>query len=130
MFVPLPTVGVPGRLRRLALVPPDAIGLTLGLWVAPGAHAAVLLGNDVSWPQCPTAVGGYGAPMPPESTQCVVVVLFNDLATTENPCLASQVTWFRDRAKPAQAYTMAGFPTSAQLTAYGSSGPWRATPRA
>jgi len=130
MFVRLPTVGVPGRLRRLALVPLMAIGLTLGLWVAPGAQAAVLLGNDVSWPQCPTSVGGYGAPMPPESTQFVVVGLTKGLPFTENPCLASQVTWFRDRAKPAQAYTMAGFPTSAQLTAYGSSGPWRATTRA
>src|SRR6476646_11328602 len=100
MFVRLPTVGVHGRLRRLALVPLMAIGLTLGLWVAPGAQAAVLLGNDVSWPQCPTSVGGYGAPMPPESTQFVVVFFFNGPASTENPCLANQVTWFRDRAKP------------------------------
>src|SRR6478736_4197883 len=130
MFVRLPAVGVPGRLRRLALVPLMAIGLMLGLWVAPGAQAAALLGNDVSWPQCPTAVGGYGAPMPPESTQFVVVGLTKGLPFTENPCLANQVTWFRDRAKPAQAYTMAGFPTSAQLTAYGSSGPWRETTRA
>lgn len=130
MFVCLPTVRVPDRLRRLALIPVMAIGMTLGLWVAPGAQAAVLFGNDVSWPQCPAAVGGYGLPMPPESTQFVLVGLTKGLPFTENPCLASQVTWSRDRSKPAQAYTMAGFPTSAQLTAYGSSGPWRPTTRA
>ena len=27
--------------------------------------AETLFGHDVSWPQCPSAVGGYGLPMPP-----------------------------------------------------------------
>ena len=62
-----------------------AIGLTLALWVAPGARAAVLFGNDVSWPQCPTAVGGYGAPMPPETTQFVVVGLTQGPAVHREP---------------------------------------------
>ncbi len=68
MFVPVHAAGsVPGRLRRLALVPLVAIGLTFGLWTAPSARGAVMFGNDVSWPQCPSAVGGYGLPMPPDS---------------------------------------------------------------
>ena len=130
MFVRVRPAGVPGRLRRLALAPLVAIGLTLGPWTAPSARAAVMFGNDVSWPQCPTTVGGYGLPMPPDGARLVVVGLTRGLAFTENPCLASQVDWFRDRSTPAQAYTMATFPTTAQQTAYGSSGPWRPTTRA
>jgi len=130
MLVHVPSVRAWSRLRRLTLLPLMAIGFTLGLWTAPSARAAVLFGNDISWPQCPTSVGGYGHPLPPDSAQFVVVGLTKGLAFTENPCLASQVAWFRDRARPAQAYTIATFPTSAQETAYGSSGPWRATTRA
>ena len=33
----------------------------------------------------------------------------------------------RDHAKPTHAYTMAGFPTSAQLTTYRAAGPWSST---
>ncbi|GAA5023163.1 hypothetical protein GCM10023258_14180 [Terrabacter aeriphilus] len=113
---------VPGRIRRLALVPLAAIGLVLALLVAPVAQAAVLVGNDVSWPQCP-------ASFPPTTSQFLVVGLTNGLPFTRNPCVATQVEWAADHAKPTQAYTMAGFPTSAQLTAYGSAGPWSATTR-
>ena len=52
------------------------------------------------------------------------------LPFTENPCLASQVQWSRDNGKPTQAYTMAGFPTSAQLSTYAASGPWSSRTRA
>ena len=117
---------IPARLRRLALIPLAAIGVVLGLLVAPGqptASAAVLFGHDISWPQCPSTV-------PPTSTQFVVIGLTNGLPFTENPCLASQAGWATALAKPTHAYTMAGFPTAAQLTAYASSGPWSASSRA
>ena len=94
-----------------------ALTLVLGLapLTSPASRAATLSGHDVSWPQCPIAVGGYGLPMPPTSTQFVVVGLTKGLPFTENPCLASQVQWVQDHGKPTQAYTMAGFPTAAQL---------------
>lgn len=117
------------RLRRLALIPLAAIGVVLGLLVAPGApgtpsaSAAVLLGQDISWPQCPST-------FPPASTQFVVIGLTNGLPFTENPCVATQAGWAQGLAKPTHAYTMAGFPTAAQLTAYASSGPWSASTRA
>ncbi|WP_374969816.1 hypothetical protein [Terrabacter sp. BE26] len=130
MVVSVRSGGVPGRLRRAALLSVMALGAALALWAASGAPAAVLFGNDVSWPQCPTAVGGYAQPMPPDTAMFVVVGLTKGRAFTENPCLASQVQWFGDRSKPAQAYTMATFPTAAQQAAYGSRGPWRATQRA
>jgi len=113
------------------------VGLLLGgsLAVAPfaapePAHAATpMFGNDVSWPQCPTSLGGYGLPMSPSSAQFVIIGLTKGLAFTENPCLASQVAWARNNAKPAHAYAMATFPTAAQMSAYGSAGPWLPTTR-
>lgn len=82
-----------------------------------------MIGNDISWPQCPST-------FPPTSSQFLVVGLTHGLPFTENPCVAAQAGWAMDRLKPTQAYTMAGFPTSAQLTAYGSKGPWSASTRA
>ncbi len=94
------------------------------------AAAAPMYGHDISWPQCPSSQGGYGLPMPPTSTQFVVVGLTKGLAFTENPCLASQVSWVKANGKPAHAYTMATFPTAAQLTGYRASGPWSTSTRA
>lgn len=100
--------------------------ILFGVAPVPSAQAADLFGHDVSWPQCP-APGGYGLPMPPSSTQFVIIGLTKGLAFTENPCLASQVQWVTSRSKPAHAYGMATYPTAAQLTQYGSTGPWRTT---
>ena len=120
------SANIPTRLRRLALFPLAAIGVVLALLVAPGtqtASAAVLFGHDISWPQCPST-------FPPTSTQFLVIGLTNGLPFTENPCVASQAAWAQGLGKPTHAYTMAGFPTTAQLTTFGSSGPWSASTRA
>lgn len=100
--------------------------ILLASFASPPAQAADLLGHDVSWPQCP-ALGGYGLPMPPDSPQFVIVGLTKGLSFTLNPCLVSQVQWVTARSKPAHAYGMATYPTSAQLTKYGTWGPWRST---
>ncbi|MCE3291532.1 MAG: hypothetical protein K0Q84_469 [Arthrobacter sp.] len=97
---------------------------------APSAQAVSLQGHDISWPQCPTAVGGFGLPLPPASSQFVIIGLTKGLPFTENPCLASQVNWARTNNKPTQAYTMAAFPTPAQLTTYRTQGPWSSATRA
>lgn len=123
MFVHPRSSIVVGRLRRLALIPLTAVGLLLGLLVAPSAQAAVMFGNDISWPQCPSS-------FPPTSTQFLVIGLTNGLPFTQNPCVAAQATWAADHAKPTHAYTMAGFPTSAQLTTYGTKGPWSSSTQA
>jgi hypothetical protein len=107
-----------------------ALAFSFGVVTAPTVHATVLFGNDISWPQCPTTQGGYGQPMPSASTQFVVVGLTHGLPFTENPCVASQLQWVRDHATPAHAYTMAGFPTAAQLSTYATRGPWSSTTRA
>jgi len=97
--------------------------------VSAPAAAATLYGHDVSWPQCPAAQGGYDLPMPPETTQFVVIGLTNGLPFTTNPCLSSELAWATTRDKPTSAYTMAGAPTPAQLTTYGAAGPWSPTTR-
>lgn len=91
------------------------------------AGAATRYGNDVSWPQCGKAQGGYGLPMPPDSAAFVVIGLTRGLPFTANPCLASQVAWAAKRRIPAQAYAMAAFPTPAQLTVHRDTGPWTDT---
>lgn len=107
------------------------LALVMGILVAATpAHAATLSGHDISWPQCPAAAGGFDLPLPPTSTQFVVVGLTKGLPFTENPCLGSQLTWVRTNSKPAHAYTMAAFPSASQLLSYRSSGPWSSTTRA
>jgi len=62
--------------------------------------------------------------MPPATAGFVVIGLTRGLPFTENPCLASQAAWAHDHGVPAQAYTMAAYPTSSQLQSNGSAGPW------
>ncbi|WP_098482902.1 FG-GAP-like repeat-containing protein [Georgenia soli] len=112
----------------LAAVALALLGLTPLLPAAPAA-AATQYGHDISWPQCP-APDGFGLPMPPASSQFVVVGLTKGLAFTENLCLADQVAWVRSNGKPAHAYAMSTFPTTAQLATYRNAGPWRGTTRA
>ncbi|MBN3499751.1 VCBS repeat-containing protein [Arthrobacter pascens] len=119
--------------RALRLLTAVLVFLALIVGAAPGAppaQAVSLRGHDISWPQCPTAVGGFGLPLPPASSQFVVIGLTKGLPFTENPCLASQLKWATDNRKPAQAYTMAAFPTAAQLATYRTQGPWSSATRA
>ncbi|WP_035776436.1 FG-GAP-like repeat-containing protein [Arthrobacter sp. H5] len=118
--------------RRLLVGLFTSLALVLGLApaTAPPAHAAPLFGHDISWPQCPASVGGFGLPLPPASSQFVVIGLTRGLPFTENPCLASQVGWARTNGKPAHGYAMAAFPTAAQLATYRTQGPWTSSTRA
>ena len=118
------------RRHLVAVLALAAVLLGLAPATAPPAAAAPLFGNDVSWPQCPASQGGFDLPMPPTSADFVIIGLTRGLPFTENPCLVSQVQWSRTNDVPAHAYTIPAFPTSQQLSAYGGSGPWRATTRA
>ena len=111
-------------IRRCLLALVSAAVAVAGLTAAPQVEAATSYGNDVSWPQCSVAEGGYGLPMPPTTAAFVVIGLTKGLPFTENPCVASQVAWAKDHAVPAQAYTMAAYPTSGQLQSNGGAGPW------
>jgi hypothetical protein len=126
----MPVQGKRVRGRRWAVVLAVLAVLVGMLTGAPPAQAAPMFGHDISWPQCPASVGGEGLPLPPTSTQFVIVGLTHGLPFTENPCLADQVAWVRDHARPAHAYTIAAFPTAAQLAAHGASGPWASSTRA
>lgn len=121
------------HLTRLLAVAAAAAALVLGLLpgaAPPRAHAATLFGHDISWPQCPASQGGFGLPLPPADGQFVIIGLTRGLPFTRNPCLADQVQWLRDNPRPAHAYTIPAFPTAAQLTTYGSQGPWSTATRA
>lgn len=113
------------RTTRAAIL---VVALACLLAVIPGvqtrATAADLIGHDISWANCPIDEGGYGLPTPPSSSKFVIIGLTKGLAFGENPCLGSQVTWATDNSKPAQAYTVATYPTASQLSTYGASGPF------
>lgn len=126
-------------LRRTAGAALAALLACLLLPLVGGTSAATtthLLGHDVSWPQCPAGSGtgipgtsygtGYGLPMPPTSTQFVVIGLTDGLPFYRNHCLADQVAFVRANNLPRGAYTMAAYPTASQLATYGGGGPMSA----
>lgn len=89
----------------------------------------VVLGGDVSWPQCPRGMGipekrTLGMPMPLDAAEHVVVGLTNGPGFHVNPCLADQLAWVADRHLLGAAYAVASFPDAATLAAHGASGPW------
>lgn len=116
----------PSIVRRTVTTCLMTVSLVLGMLgtTLPSAHAAPLFGHDISWPQCSTAQGGFGLPLPPPASQFVIIGLTRGLAFTENPCLADQVAWARTNGKPAHGYAMGTYPTTAQLNTYGTQGPW------
>src|SRR5687767_13522874 len=116
--------------RLVAVIGLLALLLGAAPATAPPAAAATLFGHDISWPQCPTSVGGVGLPLPPTTTQFVIIGLTRGLPFTENPCLQSQVDWHEAHDKPAHGYIVTAFPTAAQLTAYRAAGPWSSGTRA
>ncbi len=128
------------RALVLAAVLAAVLSLTAMTGAAAPARAAVgtssgptapTLGYDISWPQCPRGAAdprggghGLGLPMPPASTGFVVIGLTAGEPFTANPCLAQHVSWATSNQTPTQAYLMAGYPTTSQLTRYGQTGPW------
>jgi hypothetical protein len=88
----------------------------------------VVVGADVSWPNCPRGLGmrarpSLGKPLPGPSARFVVIGLTNGPAFHPNPCLVSQVAFARDRGLWAGAYAVVTYPTHRQLRTYGGSGP-------
>jgi len=101
--------------------------LSIPIAGAPAAHAADQVGNDISWPQCTVDQGGYSNPMPATGTGFVVVGTTRGLPFTLNPCLADQARWIRNAFRPFHAYSMAAYPTQAQLDRYGAVGRFPST---
>ena len=89
----------------------------------------LVVGGDVSWPQCPRGMGipekrSQGLPMPRPSARFVVIGLTNGPGFTPNPCLADQVRWVRQRGLMAAAYAVTSYPDDATLRRHGGEGPY------
>ena len=94
---------------------------------APDAGPLVV-GRDVSWPNCPKGMGipsrpSQGKPMPPPSARFVVVGLTNGPAFHPNPCLDAQVEYARLNDLWTAAYAVVTYPTRAQRRTYADQGP-------
>ena len=88
-----------------------------------------LFGADISWPQCPKGMGiperrTLGLPMPPADAEYVVLGLTNGPGFTENPCLADQVAWVRQRHLLAAAYAVVSQPDRSAIAERGADGPF------
>ena len=75
-----------------------------------------LIGNDVSWPQCPKGAGipekrTLGLPMPDSSARFIVIGLTNGPGFVANPCVADQVAFARSRRMLTAAYSVISGPT-------------------
>jgi hypothetical protein len=100
---------------------------------APDAGPLVV-GRDVSWPNCPKGMGipsrpSQGKPMPPPSARFVVVGLTNGPAFHPNPCLDAQVEYARLNDMWTAAYAVVTYPTRAQRRTYAGRGPYDARAR-
>jgi hypothetical protein len=127
------------RLLLTLLVP--ALALSVGGPLAGPAAAAVaptpgvrLTGGDISWPNCPKGMGipsrrSPGNPLPLSSATFTVIGLTNGPGWVPNPCLADHVAWAKARGVWTAAYSMTTYPTAAQRSAYGATGPWSAATR-
>lgn len=90
---------------------------------------AGLVGNDISWPNCPVGLGVPGRrssnePMPNDNARFVIIGLTNGRAFTRNPCIARHVKYVKDMRLRAAAYTMLSYPNRAERAAYGKKGPY------
>lgn len=65
-------------------------GVALAAKPAPAPAATVLLGNDVSWPQCNKSL--------PKGQAFGVVGVNDGLANTTNPCFATELSWAQKSA--------------------------------
>lgn len=95
----------------------------------PQPRQGPVIGGDVSWPQCPRGMGiperpTLGMPMPLPDAEFVVLGLTNGPGFTDNPCLADQVAWVRERRLMASAYAVASFPDDDRIAEHGGSGPF------
>ena len=96
--------------------------------VPPRPLGDLVVGGDVSWPNCPRGLGmparpSLGKPLPGPAARFVVIGLTNGPAFHPNPCLVSQVAFARDRGLWAGAYAVVTYPTRPQLARYGGAGP-------
>jgi hypothetical protein len=97
-------------------------------------YSGLVLGGDVSWPQCPKGMGipekrTLGLPMPLDSAKFVIIGLTNGPGFTPNPCLADQVQWVKERNLLAGAYAVSSYPEARTLQQFGPKGPYNGRTR-
>jgi hypothetical protein len=123
-------------LTRLILALPLSFGSVAAPATTPAPHgvAAVahhrhLRGADISWPNCRRGLGikhrhTKNEPMPEPNARFVIVGVTNGPGFHPNPCLAAELAWVADHDRLLGGYALTTYPTTAQIDAYGGSGPY------
>ena len=111
--------------QQLASQQPTAVASTTG----PGDLPPGTYGGDISWPQCPPGMGipqkrSTGQPMPLPDATFIVIGLTNGPGFVRNPCLRTQVQWAKIHQLKVSAYSVLSYPSDADLTKYGATGPY------
>ncbi len=94
-------------------------------------QTGLVVGADISWPQCPPGMGiphkeSSGQPLPTEEAEYVIIGLTNGPGFHANPCLADQVAYAKEAGMLTAAYAVASFPDVNTLKSYGRQGPYDA----
>jgi hypothetical protein len=96
---------------------------------AAAASGELLLGGDVSWPQCPRGMGiperpTMGLPMPLPSADNVLDRHTNRPRYYPNPTQPHHLEWVGSRGLRLAAYSVISFPDQATLATYADRGPF------
>ncbi len=131
---PTPASPRPTRDRPSATAQPAPPSIEVPEIRRPPRTDGLVLGGDVSWPQCPEGMGiperpTQGLPMPRRSARFVVMGLTNGPGFTRNPCLEQQVEWVRSRGLMAAAYAVSSYPDAATLRRFRDEGPYDGSTR-
>ncbi len=138
---PAPTPDRPGPTRATppptpppTPAPEPSLSIEIPEIRRPPRTDGLVLGGDISWPQCPTGTGiperrGQGLPMPLPSARFVVLGLTNGPGFTPNPCLEEQVQWVQERNLMVAAYAVTSYPDDAILRRLRDEGPYAGATR-
>ncbi|MBV9871237.1 MAG: hypothetical protein JO214_11500 [Frankiaceae bacterium] len=93
------------------------------------SHHKLFRGADISWPNCPKGTGikhrhGKNEPMPERNARFVIVGVTNGPGFHPNPCLSGELRWVALHHRWLGGYAMTTYPTTADIAAYGSKGPY------
>src|SRR4051794_28181567 len=87
---------------------------------APAWHTPVYAGQDLGWPDCSPAQGGFGSPLPPPTSYRFMVVEVNArFLMQENPCLATELAYAKRHANLIGNYHLPDYPTANELAQSG-----------
>ncbi len=87
---------------------------------APAWHTPLYAGQDLGWPDCSPAQGGFGMPLPPPTSYRFMIVEVNArYLMQENPCLSSELAYAKRHSNLVGNYHLPDYPNAKELAQSG-----------